>query len=124
MSVGSRRHEAGEVVGSVRRKEADQERSETGCDSSARPRPRRARLRKFRDDVAWGRTVAGLVFSLLNSDRAVFCKYLDRAFSVVPFAGGGAWWLRSASFLLSPRQPSTFAPSRVQGFGSVANAAT
>jgi MoxR-like ATPase len=83
----------------------------------------RARVRKFREETA--RAVhAGkrLVFSLLGpADGAVFCQYLDRAFSTGPGrARQGVKWLRQASFLLSPAAAKEVRESRVQGFGSVA----
>jgi hypothetical protein len=104
-------------------KEADQERAKR------RPILRqldaaeagRARLRKFRDEIAWARRSGKqLVFSLLNSsDGSVFCKYLDRAFSTGPVRGRqGVKWLRSASFLLSPAAAEHVRDNRAQGFGS------
>src|SRR5262249_34530863 len=64
----------------------------------------RARIRKFRDETARAvRERKRLVFSLLGSDGAIFCEYLDRAFSIGPDrARQGVKWLRRASFLLSP----------------------
>src|SRR5262249_7449195 len=64
-----------------------------------------ARIRKFRDEAARARRDGKrLVFSLLGCpDGAVFCKYLDRAFSTGPDRSRqGVKWLRAASFLLTP----------------------
>ncbi|MCE9565239.1 MAG: AAA family ATPase [Planctomycetes bacterium] len=83
----------------------------------------RARVRKFRDEIAKARRAGKqLVFSLLSgSDGAVFCQYLDRAFSTGPARGRqGVKLLRSASFLLSPIAAKHVRDHRVQGFGSVA----
>src|SRR5262249_55743123 len=81
----------------------------------------RARIRKFRDELAQARREGKrIVFSLLGgSDGAVFCKYLDRAFSTGPDrARQGVKWLRAASFLLSPAAAEHLRANRVQGFGS------
>jgi MoxR-like ATPase len=82
----------------------------------------RARIRKFRDEVARAaRAGKRIVFSLLGTDGAVFCKYLDRAVSTGPDRGRqGVKWLRQASFLLSPTATQHVRANRVQGFGSVA----
>jgi MoxR-like ATPase len=82
----------------------------------------RTRIRKFRDETV--RAVqAGkrLVFSLLGeADGAVFCQFLDRAFSTGPDRGcQGVKWLRQASFLLSPAAAKHIDNNRVQGFGSI-----
>jgi flagellar biosynthesis GTPase FlhF len=82
----------------------------------------RARIRKFRDEVARAaRQRKRIVFSLLGSaDGAVFCKYLDRAFSIGPDRSRqGVKWLRQASFLLSPAAAKHIRDNRVQGFGSI-----
>jgi hypothetical protein len=82
----------------------------------------RTRIRKFRDETAKTcREGKRIVFSLLGgSDGAVFCKYLDRAFSAGPDrARHGVKWLRSASFLLTPAAAKQLRANRVQGFGSI-----
>jgi MoxR-like ATPase len=83
----------------------------------------RARIRKFREETAQAaRLGKRLVLSLLGgSDGAVFCKYLDRAFSTGPDrARQGVKWLRVASFLLTPAAAQHLRDNRVQGFGSAA----
>ncbi len=80
------------------------------------------RIRKFRDELAKA-IAAGkrIVFSLLGTDGAAFCTYLDRAFSTGPGrARQGVQWLRQASFLLSPTAADYIRDNRVQGFGSIA----
>src|SRR5262249_3834413 len=60
----------------------------------------RARVRKFRDEVARAhREGKRIVFSLLGGPEATeFCKYLDRAFSIGPDRSReGVKWLRAAS---------------------------
>jgi hypothetical protein len=82
----------------------------------------RARIRKFRDETARAhREGKRMVFSLLGgSDGAVFCKYLDRAFSTGPGRSRqGVKWLRAASFLLTPAAAQHLRSNRVQGFGSI-----
>jgi MoxR-like ATPase len=82
----------------------------------------RASIRKFRDETAQAlREGKRVVFSLLGeADGAVFCKYLDRAFSTGPDrARQGVKWLREASFLLTPTAALHLRANRVQGFGSV-----
>jgi hypothetical protein len=82
----------------------------------------RARIRKFRDETAqaW-REGKRIVFSLLGgADGAVFCKYLDRAFSMGPDRSRqGVKRLRAASFLLTPATAQHLRSNRVQGFGSI-----
>ncbi len=81
----------------------------------------RARIRKFRDEVADARRQnKRLVLSLLGGgDGATFCKYLDRAFSAGPVRGRqGLKWLRAAAVLLSPAAAQHVRDNRVQGFGS------
>lgn len=83
----------------------------------------RARIRKFRDEVAQARALGKrIVFSLLGAgDGVVFCTYLDRAFSVGSDRGRhGVKWLRQASFLLTPAACQHVSDNRVQGFGSIA----
>jgi hypothetical protein len=90
----------------------------------------RARVRKFRDEVARAvREGKRIVFSLLGpADGSVFCKYLDRAFSCSVGRTGspsqrarqGVKWLRQASFLLSPTAAQHVRDNRIQGFGSIA----
>jgi MoxR-like ATPase len=83
----------------------------------------RARVRKFRDEVARARRDGKrIVFSLLGgSDGAVFCKYLDRAFSTGSDRGRpGVKWLRAAAVLLSPAAAQHVRDHRVQGFASAA----
>ncbi|MBY0524501.1 MAG: AAA family ATPase [Gemmataceae bacterium] len=83
----------------------------------------RARIRNFRDELARARQdKKKIVFSLLGAaDGAVFCKYLDRAFSTGSDRGRqGVKWLRQASFLLSPAAAQHVRENRVQGFGSIA----
>jgi hypothetical protein len=79
------------------------------------------RVRKFRDELAKV-TAAGkrIVFSLLGADGAVFCQYLDRAFSIGPGRSPGVQLLRQGSFLLSPSAAQHLRENRVQGFGSAA----
>jgi hypothetical protein len=82
----------------------------------------RGRVRKFRGEVARAvREGKRVVFSLLGAgDGAVFCKYLDRAFSTGPDRSRpGVKCLRQASFLLSPAAAQHVRDSRVQGFGSI-----
>ncbi|HKB36042.1 MAG TPA: hypothetical protein VKD72_06280, partial [Gemmataceae bacterium] len=98
----------------------------------------RARIRKFRYETAEAHHDGKkIVFSLLGGpDCAVFCKYLDRAFSTpspLPLSPGGRgeekrgsdrWregvkWLRAASFLLTPAAAQQLRANRVQGFGSI-----
>ncbi len=82
----------------------------------------RARIRKFRDEVAQARREGKrIVFSLLAAaDGAVFCTYLDRAFSTgADRDRQGVQVLRSASFLLTPIAAQYLRANRVQGFGSV-----
>jgi hypothetical protein len=84
----------------------------------------RARIRKFRDEVARARRLGKrIVFSLLGpADGTVFCTYLDRAFSIGPDRQRlGVKWLRQASFLLTPAAAKHVRDNRVQGFGSVAD---
>jgi MoxR-like ATPase len=81
----------------------------------------RARVRKFREETARARREGKrVVFSLLGgADGAVFCKYLDRAFSTGPDrARLGVQWLRSSSVLLTPAAAQHLRTNRVQGFGS------
>lgn len=80
----------------------------------------RARVRKFRDEVAKARRAGKrLVLSLLGTDGTTFCKYLDRAFSVGPVRGRrGVKWLRASAVLLSPAAAQHVRENRVQGFGS------
>jgi MoxR-like ATPase len=82
----------------------------------------RARVRKFRDELARAqREGKRVVFSLLHGggDGAVFCKYLDRAFSTgSDRSRQGVQWLRGASFLLTPAAAAHLRANRVQGFGS------
>ncbi|OAI49376.1 hypothetical protein AYO44_06500 [Planctomycetaceae bacterium SCGC AG-212-F19] len=83
----------------------------------------RARVRKFREEVARAvRAGKRIVFSLLGAAEApVFCHYLDRAFSIgTDRAHQGVKWLRQASFLLSPAAAQHIRNNRVQGFGSIA----
>src|SRR5262249_8532711 len=87
----------------------------------------RARIRKFRDETARAvRAGKKIVFSLLRSsvsgdDGAVFCKYLDRAFSTgADRSRQGVKLLRQASFLLTPAAAQHVRDNRVQGFGSIA----
>src|SRR5205814_50255 len=83
----------------------------------------RGRLRKFRDETARAHHAGErVVFSLLGAgDGAVFCKYLDRAFSTgSDRARQGVRWLRAASFLLTPAAAQHLRANRVQGFGSAA----
>jgi hypothetical protein len=83
----------------------------------------RARVRKLREEVARARREGKrIVFSLLGpGDGAVFCEYLDRAFSTGPDRSrDGVKWLRQSSFLLSPAAARHVRDHRVQGFGSVA----
>jgi hypothetical protein len=83
----------------------------------------RARVRKFRDETARAHHEGKrVVFSLLGgADGAVFCKYLDRAFSTGPDRSRlGLKWLRAASFLLTPAAAQQIRDNRVRGFGSVA----
>jgi MoxR-like ATPase len=83
----------------------------------------RARIRKFREETAKARRMGKrIVFSLLGTTGgAVFCKYLDRAFSSGPDRSRhGVKWLRQASFLLSPTAAQHIRDNRVQGFGSIA----
>ncbi|MBI1918667.1 MAG: hypothetical protein HYS12_28570 [Planctomycetes bacterium] len=98
----------------------------------------RARIRKFCDETARAhREQKRIVFSLLGGpDGAVFCRYLDRAFSTGvgrisnPSSSGrignpshkareGVKWLRAASFLLTPAAAQHLRANRVQGFGSI-----
>jgi MoxR-like ATPase len=82
----------------------------------------RARIRKFRDEIARARGDGKrVVFSLLGgADGAVFCKYLDRAFSTgADRSRQGVQWLRAASFLLTPTAAQYLRDDRIQGFGSV-----
>jgi MoxR-like ATPase len=82
----------------------------------------RARIRKSRDEAAKAdRLGKRIVFSLLGTaDGEVFCKYLDRAFSIGPDRSRqGVKWLRQASFLLSPAAAQHLRENRVQGFGSI-----
>jgi hypothetical protein len=88
----------------------------------------RARVRKFRDEAARARQEGKkIVFSLLGSDGAVFCRFLDRAFSSnvgrisnpSHKAHQGVKWLRQASFLLNPAAAQHVRDNRVQGFGSI-----
>jgi MoxR-like ATPase len=82
----------------------------------------RARIRKFREETARARGEGKrIVFSLLGgSEGAVFCKYVDRAFSTGPDRSReGVKWLRAASFLLTPAAAKHLRENRVQGFGSV-----
>jgi hypothetical protein len=87
----------------------------------------RSRIRKFREQTAKAhREGKRIVFSLLGSaDNEVFCKYIDRAFSVGRICNPshasrqGVRLLRSASFLLSPTAVQHLRDYRVQGFGSV-----
>lgn len=84
----------------------------------------RARIRKFRDEVA--RAVGAgkrIVFSLLggSTDAIALGRYLDRAFSGgTDRARRGVKWLRQAAFLLSPAAAQQVRDNRVQGFGSIA----
>jgi hypothetical protein len=83
----------------------------------------RARIRKFRDETARARGEGKkIVFSLLGGpEGAVFCKYLDRAFSTGPDRSRqGLKWLRAASFLLNSTAAQHLRDHRVQGFGSIA----
>jgi hypothetical protein len=83
----------------------------------------RTRIRKFRDETARAiRLGKRIVYSMLGTaDGAVFCTYLDRAFSIGPDrAHQGVKWLRQASFLLSPAAAQQIRDNRVQGFGSIA----
>jgi hypothetical protein len=90
----------------------------------------RARVRKFRDELARARRDGKrVIFSLLGGgDGAVFCTYLDRAFSTTVGrvsnpshkARQGVRWLRAASFLLTPTAAQYLRANRVQGFGSAA----
>src|SRR5262249_47334300 len=92
----------------------------------------RARIRKFREEVARARRDGKrIVFSLLGAgDGAVFCKYLDRAFSTGvgrishPSSSGrmgnpshnarqGVQWLREAAFLLTPAAAQNLRDNRV-----------
>jgi hypothetical protein len=82
----------------------------------------RARIRKFREETLQARHEGKrIVFTLLGGhEGAVFCKYLDRAFSTgADRAREGIKWLRAASLLLSPAAAKQIRESRVQGFGSV-----
>jgi MoxR-like ATPase len=82
----------------------------------------RARIRKFRVEAERARAEGKrIVFSLLGAgDGAVFCKYLDRAFSTgSDRARQGVKWLRAASFLLTPGAAQHLRTNRVQGFGSI-----
>jgi MoxR-like ATPase len=84
----------------------------------------RARIRKFRQEVAEAMAEGKkIVFSLLDSCcGGVFCSHLDRAFSLGPDrARQGVKWLRQASFLLSPTAAQKVREWRVQGFGSIAD---
>jgi AAA domain (Cdc48 subfamily) len=97
----------------------------------------RTRIRKFREETAKAHADGKkIVFSLLSgSGGEVFCRYLDRAFSISVGrtshpsrrrkgsshkARQGVKWLRQASFLLSPAAAENIREYRVQGFGSVA----
>jgi MoxR-like ATPase len=97
----------------------------------------RGSIRKFREETAQAAHQGKkMVFSLLGpGDGAVFCRYLDRAFSTPspqPLSPGGRgrkgsdrWrqgvrWLRQASFLLDPAAAQQIRTHRVQGFGSIA----
>jgi hypothetical protein len=82
----------------------------------------RARIRKFREETARAcRAGKRVVFSTLGgADGAVFCQYVDRAFSTGPDRSRqGVKWLRSASFLLTPAAAQHLRDNRVQGFGSI-----
>jgi hypothetical protein len=92
----------------------------------------RTRIRKFREETARARQEGKrIVFTLLGGvNGAVFCKYLDRAFSapLAPPSSStgegrgrqGVRWLRTASILLSPSAAQQLRDYRIQGFGSVA----
>jgi hypothetical protein len=82
----------------------------------------RVRIRKLREETAAAiRDGKRIVFSLLGCrDGEVFCRYLDRAFSIGPDrARQGVKVLRSASFLLTPTTAQHLRDNRVQGFGSI-----
>ncbi|HEY7309052.1 MAG TPA: AAA family ATPase, partial [Gemmataceae bacterium] len=128
-----------ELENKVKHADRDRAKRRTILQQLAAAESSRARIRKFRDEAARAaREGKKMVLSLLGTaDGAVFCKYLDRAFSSgarasrphrSEEAGGtpalrsrqGVKWLRQASFLLSPAAAKHIRDNRVQGFGSIA----